>query len=560
MTPVNASLSVDDASVTVRHADVVVIGSGSAGMAAALALAPRRVTLLTKTDDLPGGSSLWAQGGIAVALGAEDSPADHAADTLVAGAGLCDAGAVDLLTAAGVARIRDLLADGLPVDRAADGTPVLGREAAHNRFRILHAGGDATGRTLVTHLAARVRAAGHIEVVSGSFAWDLAVREHGGVRRVQGVLACGPDGWDFHVAPHVVLATGGAGQLWSVTTNPAEATADGVALAARAGARLADLEFMQFHPTALGVDTLDAVSGGRRPLLTEALRGAGAHLLDDAGHRFMLDEHPDAELAPRDVVARAIGRRVAAGRGVFLDLRPLFTAKGPDAMHHFPTVAGILADAGLDPAVAPVPVAPAAHYHMGGVLTDADGRTSVAGLWAAGEVACTYVHGANRLASNSLLEALVFGHRVATAILAVPVTPQLVSVPTVPEVCGGDAVAGLEAEARTVMSTHVGLLRDAAGLATAAERLRLLSDAAAALPVLAPEDVAAIRAAGELRNRLTVARLIVLAARNRTESRGAHCRADYPQTLESWRHHQLLTLSDLGEPHKSLPQSLPQTH
>lgn len=538
----------DTGTMTVRQSDVVVVGSGSAGMAAALALAPRRVTLLTKTDDLPGGSSLWAQGGIAVALGADDSPAEHSADTLVAGAGLCDPAQVDLLTREGVARINDLLADGLGVDRTGDGQPLLGREAAHNRHRIVHAGGDATGRNLVQHLAARVRTAPHITVAAQRFAWDLLTRETGVGRRVCGVLAHGPQGWELHLAPHVLLATGGAGQLWAVTTNPAESTGDGVALAARAGARLADLEFMQFHPTALGVDTLDAASGGRRPLLTEALRGAGAWLLDQDGHRFMLDEHPDAELAPRDVVARAIGRRVAAGQAVRLDLGPLFRAHGADAMHHFPTVAGILRDAGLDPAQTPVPVAPAAHYHMGGVLTDADGRTSLPGLWAAGETACTYVHGANRLASNSLLEALVFARRAADAILAAPATPQPVPVPPLPTVRGSAALADLTADLRRLMSTHVGLLRDEAGLGIAATGIMELRHAADALPPLSGSDAApdaapdAVRAAGEMRNRLDVARLVVEAARRRTESRGAHSRADHPQPRDDWRHHQIMAL------------------
>ncbi|MBB6252541.1 L-aspartate oxidase [Nitrospirillum iridis] len=532
--------------VTVVHSDVVVVGSGTAGMAASLALAKagRRVRLLTKTDDLPGGSSLWAQGGVAVALGAGDSATDHAADTVAAGAGLTDPAMARLLAEAGIVEMSALLAEGLPADRGADGLPLLGREAAHGRHRILHAGGDATGRTLVTFLAARVRATPGITVHTRTMAADLMVRETGRGRRVQGVLAYEDAvGWTLHVAPHVVLATGGTGQLWAVTTNPEEATGDGMALAARAGTHLADLEFVQFHPTALAV----AGPPGRRPLLTEALRGAGAKVLDSGGHAFMADEHPDAELAPRDVVARAIGGRVARGEKVFLDLRALWAHGGPGK---FPTVAGICAEAGLDPAAAPVPVAPAAHYHMGGVLTDADGRTSLPGLWAAGEVACTHVHGANRLASNSLLEAVVFAARVAAALLADPATTQPVALPAAPVVPGGAAAAGLAAEAQLLMAEKVGLVRDGIGLAEAAARLQSLSLAAERL---APATAyAGIRAGMELRNRLLLSRLVVEAARRREESRGAHTRADHPETRDAWRHHQILTYSDLAHADRGL--------
>ncbi|MDE1149219.1 MAG: L-aspartate oxidase [Azospirillaceae bacterium] len=539
--------------VTVVHSDVVVIGSGAAGMASALALAKagRRVRLLTKTDDLPGGSSFWAQGGVAVALGAGDSAADHAADTVAAGAGLTDPAMARLLAEAGIAEMSALLALGLPADRGPDGQVLLGREAAHGCHRILHAGGDATGRTLVLFLAGLVRNTPAITVSARTMAADLVVREAGRQRRAQGVMAYEDgQGWVFHVAPHVVLATGGTGQLWAVTTNPEEATADGVALAARAGAHLADLEFVQFHPTALAV----AGPPGRRPLLTEALRGAGAKVLDGHGHAFMADEHPDAELAPRDVVARAIGRRVARGEKVFLDLRPLWAAGGA---RKFPTVAGILAEAGLDPAAAPVPVAPAAHYHMGGVLTDADGRTSIPGLWAAGEVACTHVHGANRLASNSLLEAVVFAGRVAAALVAEPAVTQPVAIPNAPVVPGDAQVAALAAQAQVLMAEKTGLVRDGVGLAEAALVLQGLGAAADRLAPAA--DYADIRAGLELRNRLAVSRLVVEAARRRQESRGAHTRADHPDTLDAWRHHQILTLADLGRGGLE-PATIRETH
>ncbi|HYE52180.1 MAG TPA: L-aspartate oxidase [Azospirillaceae bacterium] len=523
--------SVGGASVGVVSAGTVVIGSGLAGMMAALRLAPRPVTLLTKTADLPGGSSVWAQGGIAVALGEGDSARAHAADTVAAGAGLTDAAVAELLAREGIGRIRELLADGLPADRGPDGAVLLGREAAHGRHRILHAGGDATGRTLVAHLADRVRATPSITVETGAFAWEI-VLERG---RVAGVLAHHAGrGWIFHRAGDVVLATGGTGQLWSVTTNPEEATADGLALAARAGARLADLEFVQFHPTALDVRG----APGRRPLLTEALRGAGATLVDGEGRRFMPAEHPLAELAPRDVVARAIGRRVAAGEPVFLDLRALFRA---DGAARFPTVAAILREAGIDPVQQPVPVAPAAHYHMGGVETDMDGRTSLPGLWACGETAATGVHGANRLASNSLLEAVVFADRVAATIGAAPHAAPPCAVPDAPRVRLPADAGALTAEAARLMSRNVGLVRTGTHLKDCVHGLGALEGRAAAGGD-AVADAGEVRTVGELRNRLLASRLIAEAALLRRESRGAHFRADYPVPLDYWRRRLVTTL------------------
>ncbi|HYH18518.1 MAG TPA: L-aspartate oxidase [Azospirillum sp.] len=521
--------------LTVRDSEVLVVGSGLAGLTVALKLAPRPVTLLTKTEDLPGGSSLHAQGGIAAALGPGDAPAHHAADTVAAGAGLVDAAMAELLAAEGAERVAELLADGLPFDRAPDGAPVLGREAAHGHARIVHAGGDATGRTLVTALAERVRATPSVTVETGAFAVDLVVR-HG---RVCGLLARHAEGWVFHRCPRVVLATGGIGTAYLRTTNPPEATGDGLALAARAGARLADVEFVQFHPTALAVETGD----GPAPLMTEALRGAGAVLLDRHGRRFMVDEHHLAELAPRDVVARAIGRRVAAGEPVFLDLRPALAAK-PDG---FPTVLGLCAEAGLHPWTEPVPVAPAAHYHMGGVWTDARGRTSIDGLWACGEVACTGVHGANRLASNSLLETLVFGARVARDMAARrTVVPSPFALPEPPAVPGAGAaglVSMLIAAARRGLYESAGLVRNGAGLRTAAHRLARLDADLGALPG-GEADADAVRRWGEARNLLLVGRLIVHAALAREESRGAHFRTDFPETDPAARR-TLFTLDSL---------------
>ncbi|MFP5515374.1 MAG: L-aspartate oxidase [Alphaproteobacteria bacterium] len=533
----------------VRDAEVVVVGSGLAGMTAALQLAPRAVTLITKTAGLPGGSSLHAQGGVAAAVGPGDRPEDHAADTVAAGAGLVDAAMAALLTRDGAALVRRLLEDGLPFDRAADGSPLLGREAAHGAARIVHAGGDATGRTLVTAMAERLRATPSVRVETDAFAVDLVLRNG----RVCGLLACHPQGWVLHRAPRVILATGGIGAAFARTTNPAEATGDGLAIAARAGARLADLEFVQFHPTALAVDA-DPV-----PLLTEALRGAGALLLDREGRRFMPGEHPLAELAPRDVVARAIGRRVAAGEPVFLDLRPALAAK-PDG---FPTVLALCADHGLDPFAEPMPVAPAAHYHMGGVVTDADGRTSLDGLWACGEVACTGVHGANRLASNSLLEALVFGARVARDVADRPLAPlppfALPRPPAVAADVGHALLDAIGAEARTALYEGAGLVRHGLGLFAARRKLDRL---AAALDTLRCEDGDAgndgrapppvVRHWGEARNRLLVGRLVVHAALAREESRGAHCRSDHPLPNSAFTR-STLTLSDLAGTAGPLP-------
>ncbi|MBP2297477.1 L-aspartate oxidase [Azospirillum picis] len=546
----------------VRDAEVIVVGSGLAGMTAALRLAPRPVTLITKTAGLAGGSSLHAQGGIAAAVGPGDRPEDHAADTIAAGAGLVDAAMASLLTRDGAALVSRLLADGLPFDRGPDGAPLLGREAAHGAARIVHAGGDATGRTLVTALAERLCATPSVRVEAGAFAVDLAMRNG----RVCGLLACHPEGWVLHRTPRVILATGGIGAAYARTTNPAEATGDGLAIAARAGARLADLEFVQFHPTALAVDA-DPV-----PLLTEALRGAGAVLLDGGGRRFMAGEHPLAELAPRDVVARAIGRRVAAGEPVFLDLRPALAAK-PGG---FPTVLALCVEHGLDPFAAPMPVAPAAHYHMGGVATDADGRTSLEGLWACGEVACTGVHGANRLASNSLLEALVFGARVARDVADRPLPPlppfALPRPPAVAADVGGPLFDAVGTEARAALYGGAGLVRDGFGLRAARRKLDRL---AAALDMLrgegecgagAPAPPSAVRRWGEARNRLLVGRLVVHAALAREESRGAHCRSDHPLPAPASAHgragpdptghdpgRRTLTLTDLAGPAGPLP-------
>ncbi|WP_432492883.1 L-aspartate oxidase [Kineococcus auxinigenes] len=512
-------------SPAVTSCDVLVVGAGIAGMTAALdAARSGSVVLATKTS-LGDGSSRWAQGGIAVAADADDVAA-HVADTLAAGAGLCDPGAVQAVCAAGPAALRALLGRGAQFDRDAGGGFSLGLEAAHSRPRILHAGGDRTGAAVTAALAAAVRRSG-VAVHEEAFLAGLVVR--GG--RVVGADLLLRDARGADV-PHrveagaVVLATGGAGQLFSRTTNPAVATGDGLAAAWRAGAGLADLEMVQFHPTVAAV--------GEPFLVSEAVRGDGAVLLDAAGHRFMPAIDPRAELAPRDVVARATARAVAAhgGSPALLDATGLRARTARGFAGRFPGIAALCAAAGIDPDREPVPVTPAAHYLMGGVRTDARGRTGVPGLWAAGEVACTGVHGANRLASNSLLEALVTGSRVAADVAAVgagaDAAPPPFAADEVVELPGG---AGLPAshvarrDLRAAVWEHAGLFRDAVGLQVAAKLLT---------PEEHPLDLAdapgADRRAHEDANLLLVARLLVTAATLRAESLGAHHRQDHPET------------------------------
>jgi L-aspartate oxidase len=511
------------------QADVVVVGAGVAGLSAALGLAPQRVLLVTKSAFGDGGSSVWAQGGVAVAMAADDDPDLHVADTLAAGAGIVDERIADLLAHEGPGRIEKLLELGAEFDRDAEGELAFGREAAHSRRRILHAHGDATGAEMVRALSAAVARSPHVTVREHTLALDLIVAD-GAVRGIwlEGV---GPDRRRLEVgASAVVLGTGGIGRVYSHTTNPVEATGDGLAMAARAGARLADLEFVQFHPTALASAGVDPM-----PLLTEAIRGEGAVLLDARGERFMVGEHPDAELAPRDVVARAVWRRWRAGDGpVTLDAR---SAVGERFGERFPTVFALCQRHGLDPRREAIPVAPAAHYHMGGISVDARGRTTLPGLWACGEAASTGVHGANRLASNSLLEALVFGARVAEDISHRPRRePRFVArspgpLPRHAEDRSGDAAAIVELRNR--MWVDVGLERDAAGLAAASKRFAEL-------------DAQHAGAGNELRNLLLVARLVTAAALARRESRGGHFRLDFPLADPRWQRRQFATAASLG--------------
>lgn len=492
----------------------LVIGTGIAGLWAAWRMASEgnEAVLLTK-GTLADSATAWAQGGIAVALGPDDSPEQHARDTLEAGDGLSDPEAVSILVTEGPERIRELLALGADFDRATDGRLRFGLEAAHTRPRILHADGDRTGAMLVRSLAAVVRHLDQITLLEHHEVRRLVVEDG----RVVGAVVLGPDGAARALpASAVVLATGGVGQLFEVTTNPLGATGDGWALAHDIGAELRDLEFLQFHPTALKLPGVNPA-----PLISEAVRGAGALLVDHTGRRFALAADPRGELAPRDIVAREVATADSAG-GAFLDARGV-----ADFPVQFPGIDAMLRSHGLDASRDLLPVATALHYAMGGVSTDLDGRTSIPGLWAAGEVACTGVHGANRLASNSLLEGLVFADRVARAIDGeadgagkAGRAGEAGSVVTDDAWTPGRQDADAECvrvrrQMREIMTRLVGVVRTEWSLAEAGTLLAQLLEQAPA-------------AAWRTRNQLSVAQLITQFARGRRESRGGHRRADYP--------------------------------
>ena len=488
----------------------VIIGGGLAGMMTALYLAPQPVVLVSKAPLGQETSSALAQGGIAASLGADDDADLHIADTLRAGDGLCDASAVERILRAAPQAIADLTRFGVAFDRDADGRLLLGLEAAHSRKRIVHAGGDGSGREIVRAIAQAVRMTASINVLEG-FAARRIVVEDGAVA---GLVAQGPSGAVMLPTQRVVLATGGIGGLYQHATNPLGSIGQGLALAARAGAALADLEFIQFHPTALDSDSFPL------KLVSEAVRGEGAVLIDDEGRRFMAAE-PGAELAPRDVVARAVWRHMAKGHRIYLDAR---RAEGLDFGRRFPSITALCRAAGVDPAAEPIPIRPAAHYHMGGVKVDIAGRSTLPGLWACGEAACTGLHGANRLASNSLLEAVVCGRFTAESLrdseMAVPRHRPRAAV----AVAAGPADA---ARTRPILTRAAGVTRDRDGLAAAA----------AALYPLAMAETAASDPA-------LISLMIVIAALRREESRGAHMRVDFPARDESreWRRH--LTLAE----------------
>src|SRR4051812_12355994 len=510
--------------------DVIVIGAGVAGLAFTLSLPPElRVALLTK-GVLGESNTRYAQGGLSAAVGADDSPALHAADTLAAGAGLSDPEAVARLVEGAPEAVRWLIALGARFDAGPNGEMLLGREAAHSRRRVLHAGGDATGAEIERALVARVREDRNVDLYPGAFVVDLVVVDG----RCRGVLAELEPGGPLTVinAPVTMLAAGGAGHLWATTSNPEGATADGLAMALRAGVTVADTEFVQFHPTVL------ALPGEVPFLVSEAVRGEGAYLRDAAGERFMTAVHPLAELAPRDVVARAIHRQMALDDRdhVDLDLRHL----DPEEMRErFPTITRELAARGLDLATDLIPVAPAAHYFIGGVAATPGGGTSPPRLLAFGEAAATGIHGANRLASNSLLEGLVFGtagaDRLAREWPRLAAESGLESVSALPAVgttLSLDEIMALRARLQRAMSRHVAVVRDAAGLAQAREEIDAIAAELRAGSVTEPpaSDARTQRAFWELRNLIDAARAVIDAADHRRESRGAHYRSDFPET------------------------------
>lgn len=522
-------------------ADVVVIGSGVAGLTAALrcAAAGRRTVVVTKAR-LDDGSTRWAQGGIAAALGDGDTPEQHQADTLVAGVGLCDEEAVRLLVTEGPDAVRRLMATGAVFDTSAEtGEIELTREGGHHRRRIAHAGGDATGAEISRALVEAVHAAG-IETVENALVLDLLQDAEGRTAGVTlHVMGEGqPGGVGAVHAPAVILATGGMGQVFSATTNPSVSTGDGVALALRAGAEVSDLEFVQFHPTVL---FLGPDAEGQQPLVSEAVRGEGAYLVDADGVRFMLGQHELAELAPRDIVAKGITRRMQeqGARHMYLDARH-FGAQMWE--QRFPTILAACRSHGIDPVTEPIPVAPAAHYASGGVRTDLHGRTTVPGLYACGEVACTGVHGANRLASNSLLEGLVFAERIAEDIAS---GAPAGSGPGIPVPATGPLQpAEARYEIQRIMTDGAGVLRSAASLRTAAEALEGLY--AKALTELETQGKTAVPGTEtwEATNLLCVARVLVAAAQRRAETRGCHWREDHPDRDDAhWRRHLVVRLS-----------------
>ena len=519
------------------RADVIVVGSGIAGLTAALrARRLGRTVLMVTKATVDAGSTRWAQGGIAAALSEEDSPAEHLHDTLVAGVGLCDEEAVRVLVTEGPDAVRDLIDIGARFDMDASGAIALTREGGHLRDRIAHAGGDATGAEISRALVAAVQLDPGIEVIENALALDLLMDDTGAAQGITlHVMGSGQrDGIGAALAPAVILATGGFGQVFGQTTNPYVSTGDGVALALRAGAEVADLEFVQFHPTVMWLGPL---AQGQQPLVSEAVRGEGAVLLDSAGERFMVGEHPLADLAPRDIVAKAIMRRMRdeGTPHVWLDGRML----GADTwLQRFPTILESCRSRGIDPVTDLIPVAPAQHYVSGGVRTDLFGRATIPGLYACGEVACTGVHGANRLASNSLLEGLVFARRIVSALEVDDLVEREADEPDVSD----DLLPHvMRRPMQQAMDSEAGVLRSKESLTTAEATLERVGASGGSHP--STED-------WETTNLHQISTVLVHHALLREETRGSHWRDDFPERDdERWRVQLVTRLEEDGSLH-----------
>lgn len=499
--------------INMEH-DVIIVGAGLAGLFTALKLAPTPTTIIAAKSLGTGSSSVWAQGGIAAAIGEGDTPESHAKDTIDAGAGLVEQKIANLVTNEASERIQDLLQYGVPFDKDLEGKLQLSKEAAHSTRRIVRVDGDRAGAAIMDALITAVKQTPSIRILEQAEVHKLSYTDSA----ISGVYfwpssAKGTGPGTLLKARSVILATGGCGHLFSKTTNPDMSRGEGIAMAAEIGAVIADPEFVQFHPTAIDAN-LDPA-----PLATEALRGEGAHLINEAGERFMLPLHKDAELAPRDIVALAVFREIQNGKGAFLDCA---TTIGEAMKKQFPTVIAKCKEAGIDPLTQPIPIAPAAHFHMGGILTDANGRTTIDGLWACGEVASTGLHGANRLASNSLLEAVVFGKRIADDIKTHSVSlhqgaTNITIKPPTPISSDLDALLKTQTQKlRDTLFKYAGVERNQQGLTTALAEIEKLE------PALYKSE--------RTKNMVTTARFIIAGALARQESRGSHFRTDNPAT------------------------------
>ena len=507
---------------------IVIVGAGLAGLFTALKLSPLPVTVIAAAPIGEGASSAWAQGGIAAAISQGDMPENHARDTIDAGAGIVDEKIALLMAREAPERIKDLLRYGVPFDRNLEGKLALGREAAHSQSRIVRVKGDMAGRKIMEALIASVRKTPSITIIEGYAAHELVMKNSKVVGIEAHKITDAKVNSSIHIpAWAVVLASGGVGGLYKVTTNPPQACGNGLAIAARAGAVIGDAEFVQFHPTGIAGDIDPS------PLATEALRGDGALLINGDGERFMVPVHEDAELAPRDIVARAVFSEIEAGRNAFLDCRE---KPGTNFKTKFPQVYSYCVQEGINPELDLIPVVPSAHYHMGGILCDAIGRTTLNGLWACGEVSSSGAHGANRLASNSLLEACVFAARIATDIATT--APHRIQ-PVARKILPSKPFRRVDEDYETIqhlralMSKFTGVIRNRSGLITVLSEVEKCQQR--------------LREPSQFSNFLVAARIIIVAALERHESRGAHFRSDFPDTETHLAHRSFFTLKQINE-------------